>query len=58
MYDCGIFFLIYVAKDTTSYYVTIVWSCNITLLGISVQICQIDTPLLHSHRYGLPLLHH
>ena len=38
-YNCSISSLTWVAKDTTSYHVTVVWSCNVALC---FEVCSIS----------------
>ena len=67
------YFFAYVScKDSYSYYVTFVWSCNVALCDISLYFVELGTCvvirpsnrhaldmhswLIHSHWFGLPIL--
>ena len=60
MYICSIFFLLSVAKDIYSYYVTLVWFCNVALWDISLYWFESgDTRdrLIRSHWFGSQIMH-
>ena len=69
----AVFFFCQVAKDTYSYYVTVVWSCNVALWNISLYLVEWGTcvvirlsdrhipamhsQVIHSHWFGSPIMH-